>query len=349
MTNTRPFAVKSSIVVPLGTPVEALFQAVHDALSRREGFDATDWTSLSEVQATSVERARRPGMPPRDVEADILRQGFGISGAHSWLTVKHLAGGPLTNVLDGHDEVTGWWIAERCYAEERPVTQVVQEQCAMVRALASAFSLVGAHVIRESKTFLGPCPPLAEPEYVLLCTTTAAVEAAYAHPAGFWAAWDTVDPLESGHVLVTRGTAIADETAYKAHVLHAGFELGRAARPGLTGYYVAEPSPDEAAMLKRAPRYLHQVGYDAAAATLEFTAVVPDEAWLTPADILSLLDFQSRGTADGGAVDVVIVTFPNRAMAARHAQLLWDVEDVRVQYLEPGGDWTVLEEPAKRG
>ncbi|MBL4849711.1 MAG: hypothetical protein JKY65_29635 [Planctomycetes bacterium] len=349
MSSTYPSAVLCNVVVDPSVPVETLLHATMDVLAERESFVPHSWTFLAEAIATSIDQAERPGMPPRDAVIQFgeaaFAGGFAIDGkADDGITVKPPSGDRRAVVMGDLKE--GWWLFERFWIEAKTTdaecVQSVACLCQMVRKLAQQVPLVGAEVRRQSDSYLGPIPPHADPDLVMACVQTDDIARDYADPDAYWESWDVVQYLGQGLALVSRGEEIADETEFKERVMNAAFTMGRAAQPGLTKYYLAEPSADEAEMLKAFPRYLRQVGYDLASKTLEFTAFVPEDDRLSPADLFGILAFQSSGTATGGAVDKVVVTFPSRAMAEREAAPLRDMGDVAVQYLQPDGSWVAL-------
>ncbi|MBY6069351.1 hypothetical protein KUW17_21590 [Leisingera aquaemixtae] len=352
MTSTYPSAVLCNVIADPSVPVETLLHAVLDILAERDGFAPLSWTCLAEAVATSTDQAERPGLPPRDAVAQFgeaaFAQGFAIDGkADDGLIVKPLSGDPDAEAVTMREIHEGWWLFDRLWvdstATDAGFVQGVGQLCQMVRKLAQQMPLLGAEVRRQTESYLGPIPPHADPDLVMACVQTDDISRDYADPDAYWESWDEVQYIGNGLALVTRGEGIADETEFKERVMNAAFTMGRAALPGLTQYYQAEPSKEEAAMLQAFPRYLQQVGYDAAAKTLEFTALVPEDDRLTPADIFTVLDFQCNGTASGGEVDEVIVTFPSRSMAEQEAAPLRDIGDVRIQYLQPDGSWAALE------
>ena len=352
MTSTYPSAVFCNVIVDPSVPVETLLGAVLDILAERDGFEPLSWTCLAEALATSTDQAERPGLPPRDAVAQFgeaaLAQGFSVDGkADDGILVKPLSGDPDAQAITMREINEGWWLFDRLWVDtattDDQLVQGVGNLCQMVRKLAQQVPLLGAEVRRQTDSYLGPIPPHADPDLVMACVQTDDIPQDYADPDAYWESWDMVQYIGQGLALVSRGEDIADETAFKERVMNAAFTMGRAAQPGLTQYYLAEPSGDEAEMLKAFPRYLQQVGYDAAVKSLEFTAFVPEDDRLSPPDLFSILAFQSNGTASGGEVETVIVSFPSREMAEREAAPLRDIGDVRLQYLQPDGSWVALE------
>ena len=176
----------------------------------------------------------------------------------------------------------------------------------------------------------------------MACLPTDLVPLDYADPDGFWSAWDRVDYLGLGLALVQRGADVVEETAFKAIALRSGLAMGRAAKPGRTEYFLPEPSEKEQALLDADESCLEQVGYHADNRSLEFTAMLEGGSHLPARDLFLLLQYLENGTGSGDPVDLVIVTFPSRAMAEAEARPLLDI-GARIQYLSDRGEWVVLE------
>jgi len=71
---------------------------------------------------------------------------------------------------------------------------------------------------------------------------------------------------------------------------------------------------------------------------LEFTAYLGPDEYLTPKDILTILDYLEDGTASGDDVEALRVTFPDEETSRRQFPPLRDI-GVIVQYLNDNGEW----------
>jgi hypothetical protein len=349
MTETLPARLRLTMVVGPDVGIGALWRFVHEALVARAGFVPDFWRLTADLEeaetpAGGKRRGAPPAEPPDGVAEDRLRRGFAVQGRDGGLTVTPLA--PVDaedpNLAFGLGE--GWRLSDvngrAASAEE--VRRTLALYAGLLAAAAARFALVRAEVRRESDSYLGPEPPLAGPEVVVLLAYGAEVAMAYPDPDAFWRVWDRVEAVPGDRLICTRALDVADETAFKARVLRDGCALGRAARPGLTAYPAPDPVPEEEEMLAAFERYATPLGYDPQTRTMEFTAVLDPGDRLSPADLLEMARYRDVGTAEGEAVETVVVTSPNRATAVAEAGPLRDL-GARVQYLADDGSWRRLD------
>ena len=86
---------------------------------------------------------------------------------------------------------------------------------------------------------------------------------------------------------------------------------------------------------------LTQLGYNAQEQSLEFTAMVPDGAHIAAREIFMLQSLVLAKRVAGKPLELVRVTFPNRAMAEREARPLLDNGE-SIVYFSDEGTWEVL-------
>ncbi|MFN3823051.1 MAG: hypothetical protein ACK4RN_03640 [Pseudorhodobacter sp.] len=318
----------------------------------RDDAGVTRWLLTSDLVAKrSLDKAMMKGTPVADDFArlgpEAFDMGFAFYGRHFVLAAKPMEDGTRGRPSETFGIGKGWSYSLTCRDLEgvdaggfRSMMDLLQES---LRGLCATLPLLRAEIRRESETFIGPFPPLANPEVVTACLSTDLVPAEYADPDGFWSAWDRVDYLGEGHALVQRGADLVEETAFKAVALRSGLAMGRAAKPGKTTYFLPDPSGPEQALLDAEESCLEQVGYNAQAHSLEFTAMLPEGMHLPARDLFLLVQYLENGAGGGEPVDLVIVTFPTRAMAEAEARPLRDI-GARVQYLSDSGEWQVLED-----
>lgn len=324
--------------------------AMNEFVARPEA-GAVHWVTASAVMATrSYEKAVTPGAPTREglarLGAASFAEGFSIQGKRFVLAVKPFRDGGRGKPSETYGLQAGWHLTvtcrDLCAVDAAEFAQMLGLLVRMMTALARGMAPLRGEVRRDSDSFIGPVPPLADPEVVMACLPTDLVSRDYADPDGFWSAWDSVEHVGGGLALVQRGADVVEETAFKGLALRSGLAMGRAARPAKTQYYLPAPSDAEMALLDAEPSCLHQVGYNESERSLEFTAMVEEHRHLAARDLFLLVQYLENGTASGEPVDLVIVTFPGRAMAEAEVRPLHDI-GVRVQYLTATGEWEVLE------
>lgn len=346
-----PNYLEFNVVLGPGTPVSELLDFVNRLAKERRDFNPVSWRLIDELRAeeTAGESKRKGAPTAADLEnlgAEAFANGFTIDGKTGGLTVQNLAllsGGG--GERDTYGLTEGWRLFDVNFTfdgkGEKAFLAALELQVGIVRACLERLPVVRAHIFRDSDSFVGPIPPHAPPDVLLYTPLTEEIDRDYADANAYWRGWDAVEYLSGGKALVTRALDVVDETAFKKQAMEGGFAMARGARPGLAKYYEPDPSDEEEEMLEELEGYLEQVGYDAAEQTLEFSAVVPADDHLTPADIFLIIGYLENGTGDGDEVGAVRVTFPDKASAEREAPVLRDI-GVTIQYFGEDGAWKEL-------
>lgn len=347
-----PQTLRLNAVFAADTGVDAIFALAADAFAARPEAGVVHWVVTSAVMAKrSHDKAIMPGVPQAGDFARLgaadFADGFSMQGKRLVLAVKPFRNGGRGKPSETYGLEAGWQMSVTCRdlstVDGVEFAQMLGLLCGIMTELADRVPPLRAEIRRDSDSFIGPVPPLAEPEVVMACLSTDLVPANYADPDGFWSAWDRVDYIGQGLALVQRGADLVDESAFKAVALRSGLAMGRAAKPGKTSYFLPEPSEAEAALLDAGESCLEQLGYRGAERSLEFTAMLEAGSHLPARDLFLLVRYLEYGTSGGEPVDLVIVTFPTAEMAAAEARPLQDI-GARVQYLSATGDWVVLED-----
>lgn len=341
------------LVITIGpnATVETLLDFVIETLVERPGFRPESWSLISELRdPAKVRKAQRKGAPKRDaikkLGAEAFADGFSVEGETGGVTVQNIAILPKGSREETFGLTTGWRLFDSNDTfedadDEEAYLAAVGLQTDIVRAALDRLPVGRAQIRRDSNSFVGPVPPHAAPDALLYTPLATEITRDYADPNAYWSAWDQVEYLTGGKALVARALEVADEAEFKKRAIVDGFALGRAARPGLTRYPEPRPTKREQEMIDGLDAYLQQVGYDTGEKSLEFTAVVPEDDHLTPADIFLILAYLKHGTGGGDPVESVRVTFPNEDMAKREAQTLRDV-GATAQYFGADGIWKTL-------
>lgn len=347
-----PQTLRLNAVFAADTGVEPIFGLAVDEFAAKPEAGVQHWVTASAVKAKrSHDKAIVSGAPSQDdlarLGAAAFAEGFSIQGERFVLAAKPFQNGGRGKASETYGLDAGWQFSvtarDLSGVDEGEFARMLGLLRGMMTAIAERLTPLRAEIRRDSDSFIGPVPPLAEPEVVMACLPTDLVPRDYTDPDGFWSAWDRVDYVGKGLALVQRGADTVSETAFKAISLRSGLAMGRAARPGKTSYYLPEPSEAEAGILAAGESCLEQVGYRAADHSLEFTAMLEEGTHLPARDLFLLVQYLENGTASGEPVDLVIVTFPTRDMAEAEARPLQDI-GARVQYLAPSGEWLVLED-----
>jgi hypothetical protein len=346
-----PQTLRLNAVLAADTSIEPIFAFAVKEFAAKPEAGVVHWVTASAVKAKrSHDKAIVPGAPTRDdfarLGVEAFSEGFSIQGKRFVLAVKPFQNGGRGKASETYGLEAGWQVSvtarDLSGVNEREFAQMLGLLRAMMTALTDSMPPLRAEIRRDSDSFIGPVPPLAEPEVAMACLPTDLVPQDYADPDGFWSAWDRVDYVGKGLALVQRGADVVAEPGFKSISLRSGLAMGRAAKAGKTSYFLPEPSETEAALLEAGESCLEQVGYNAVDHSLEFTAMLPGNAHLPARDLFHLVQYLENGTAGGEPVDLVIVTFPTREMAEAEARPLQDI-GARVQYLSPKGEWVVLE------
>ena len=308
------------------------------------------WTTRQLIrEADSFEAASQNAAPtPADFDRvgdQYFQDGFSFRTKHLNLVIAPFREGHDAEPNETFDLPAGWQLSVICYSPEKASDKdflaLTQFLTGLLRDLAKAFAPLRGAVSRETDSYIGPTPPLADADVVAACLPTDLVPLNYDDADAFWSAWDQVDYLGQGLAIVERGVKLVAETDFKALTSRRGLDLLRAAKPGLATYYLPQPSDAEQAMLDALPSYLEPVGYRAADKRAEFTAFVPEDDNLNSRDFSMLLQLLQFGTVDDQEVDLVVITFPNRQAAMRDAAPLHAI-GARVQYLDSSGEWLEL-------
>lgn len=347
---TLPDDLLLNVAIPK-MDVRDLFDYIIDYFGKDPAFDTKEWTTPVRIFASkSFAAAQIKGHPTSEdfdkLGAEKFVKGFSVKDKNFIFACYPLKPRPNPVLHQTFGITEGWRLGLSGLRASKITPARFAEQLAMTErffeAVAREFSVRRGEVRRQSKTYIGPDPALVEAEIAMSCLPVAEIEAAYDDLDTFWASWDKVTHLPDGMVLLSRGMEIVDETTFKVLTMTRGMVMARAAKPGLSKYYLAEPSPEERTVLDAQPSYLEQIGYSEEKKSLEFTAVVPEGEYLSLRDLDDIMRWQSDGAAGGKAVETVIVTFPNIAMAQRQAPALHAIE-ARVQYYAEQGDWRILE------
>jgi hypothetical protein len=84
-----------------------------------------------------------------------------------------------------------------------------------------------------------------------------------------------------------------------------------------------------------------KIGFDSETGVLEFSACVPDNDYITPADVFLLASYLENGTSDGEEFSAIRVAFPTREAAEKDAAPLRDL-GVDVVFFSQAGEWDSL-------
>jgi hypothetical protein len=188
-----------------------------------------------------------------------------------------------------------------------------------------------------------PDPPIARLDVYATLTTKAEVEAAYDNPDAFWESWDEIEPYGE-KILVSRALDKVANLDFKGYVYPRQWAMARAAKPGLTKYYVPDPSLEEKEYFQQGEPRLQQVGYIASEQTLEFSCYVEPDEHIAPWEIYMLRHVVKKQAYGDKTVKTVQVSFPDREMAEREKRPLLD-NGVKVIYYSNFGTVEELTEP----
>jgi hypothetical protein len=181
-----------------------------------------------------------------------------------------------------------------------------------------------------------PEPPIAEAHSHLIVTTKEEIEENYASPKAFYDAWDSIEEFNE-KLLCTRALECANNLEFKRRVYPHQWAMARAAKPGLTRYGMAMPSPEEMDFFREGEPVLHDEGlYDPEQKIFEFECALgihDTEQHIPPWQIFMVLDaVDTHQTPGGEPADTIRVAFAFEAMARREARVLLDI-GAKVIYL----------------
>jgi hypothetical protein len=189
---------------------------------------------------------------------------------------------------------------------------------------------------RSGGGYFAPEPPLVIAHTHLTVTTHEEVKSSYLIPQVFYDAWDEMQEI-NGLLVCTRALKCADNLEFKRKVYPHQWAMARAAKPGLTKYSMAMPSPEEMDFFQEGEPVLHEEGlYDPDQKIFEFSCALgthDTEQHIPPWQIFMVLDaVDTRQAPSGEPADTIRVAFAFEAMARREARVLLDV-GAKVIYL----------------
>jgi hypothetical protein len=194
----------------------------------------------------------------------------------------------------------------------------------LFRVLARHFPVLRGAISRYSGEY-APIPPYYNSRHMLFVADRADVNAAYEHPDQYWSAWDTQETLPNDRVLLTKGTEIYDELAYKMAIYPRAWELARDAKPRQTKYEYPDPQDYDMPFYNAGAERLNLVGYHTEEQYLEYSAFVPEGEHIQPGELMTLAAWlMVHKVSDGKPLKEIRVRFPNRAMADREKRPLLD-------------------------
>jgi hypothetical protein len=189
---------------------------------------------------------------------------------------------------------------------------------------------------RNTSSHFAPEPPLAKAHVYLTTTNRKEVEERYDDSEVFYKSWDKVEDL-NGVLICSRALDCATDFEFKRKVYPRQWAMARAAKPKLTQYYMATPSPEEMDFFREGEPVLHDEGlYDPEQKLFEFECALgihDTEQHIPPWQIFMVLDaVDTHQTPGGEPADTIRVAFAFEAMARREARVLLDI-GAKVIYL----------------
>jgi hypothetical protein len=193
------------------------------------------------------------------------------------------------------------------------------------RFLLGAGCLISVSLVPDVGASAVPDVPIAHVNTRLLVTTGRKVEASYDDPDAFWkAGWELVETLGEQHLLA-RGLGVASSPDYLAEIIPHQWAMARAAKPGLTKYFLPQVLPEEEAYRAGKPR-LRIVGHKAPENVLEFSCVLEPGQHIQGWEIFDLWSVIQEGTLpDERKVETVRVVFLDRWAAEQEKRPLLDI------------------------
>jgi hypothetical protein len=171
-----------------------------------------------------------------------------------------------------------------------------------------------------------PSVPVAGSRTYAVLATDGAIEAAYEDPAVFQrAGWSRTERFGE-RTLFIRAEDAADSLQFLRAVQPHQWAMARAAKPGLTRYFMPSPRAEETGVYRAGGPFLEAVGHVAGENLVELSCVLPEGEHLPGWEILNVFALLQRGALpDGRQVDAVRVVFFDQASAEREKRPLLDV------------------------
>ena len=182
-----------------------------------------------------------------------------------------------------------------------------------------------------------PEVPIAGNRNSLIITTQAEVEQNYDLPEAFFSAWDSMEQYGDKYLLL-RGMDCSDDLSFLSEIIDRQWNMARAAKPGLTKYFLPHPKPEEIPIFQTEESYLNIVGYIPAEKVVEYACWVDPGFHIQGWEIYNVSELiEVEKLEDGRPVDTVRIVFPNREMAEREKRPLLDI-GAQVWYYNPVGE-----------
>ncbi|MGI9303174.1 MAG: hypothetical protein ACR2RB_10765 [Gammaproteobacteria bacterium] len=183
-----------------------------------------------------------------------------------------------------------------------------------------------------------PVVPLVYGSSHLTVVTTEQVDGAYREPAMFWrAGWDADETCDDQRLLL-RGLDIEAGPDYLAQIIPHQWAMARAAKPGLTKYYLPQVEPEEERVYRAGAPTLDIVGHLAGENLVEFSCALEPGQHINGWEIFNLYGLIQAGELpDGRQVDVVRVVFLECATAEQEKRPLLDI-GARVYCYDDAGE-----------
>lgn len=171
-----------------------------------------------------------------------------------------------------------------------------------------------------------PYVPLIEEVSHIAFVSGMQVSEAYDDENGFWkAGWDSSNEYGE-YTLLTRGLAAANTTEYLAQVLPEQWRMARAAKPGITEYFLPTVLPEEQKIYAAGAKTLEIVGHLAGENLVELTCSLSPGEHINGWEVYDLLALMESGELpDGRVVDKVRVVFIEKETALQEKRVLLDI------------------------
>ncbi|MDX2425939.1 MAG: hypothetical protein QNK15_06760 [Cycloclasticus sp.] len=219
----------------------------------------------------------------------------------------------------------------------------------MIEFLASArricASLLQQNVLTYAKTYNDggglnciPDVPLVEGSGHIVLVTKADVDESYLDSNAFWnSGWDSNEVFGDYHLL-SRGLEIESSLEYLAEILPMQWTMARAARAGLTGYYIPQVLSEEERIYRQGERTLNIVGHESGDNTIELTCILEPGEQINGWEIFDLFGLLETGALpDGRLVEAIRIVFLNQQTAFQEQRVLLDI-GVDVFYYDEVGE-----------
>ncbi len=203
----------------------------------------------------------------------------------------------------------------------------IAQACGVCRYLLQHGGLEQVSLFREGGGLACvPTVPLVDTTSHLALATQQQVGETYDNPQAFWeAGWDASESYGDQQLLL-RGLDILEGPDYLAKIQPHQWAMARAAKPGLTEYYLPQLEPEEEDIYRSGSAVLDIVGHLAGENLIEYSCAAEPGQHIQGWEIIDILGLLEQGELpDGRQVEVVRVVFLECASAQEEKRPLLDV------------------------